>query len=95
MGFFSTNKYSTKEHYLSSKEIKRLVTTTSVKSLNRREENVVEELLITRRGADGKISMSQINEVLLKLKNQNKISKYDKDALIQIFKDYFDYKLKI
>ena len=94
MGWFSTNKYSTKEHYLSSQEIKRLVSTTSVRSLDGAEENIVEGLVIARRGNDGKISLSQIDEVLKKLKNQSRISKYDRIALMQIFKSYFENKNK-
>ena len=92
MGWFSTNKYSTKERYLSSKEIKRLVSTSSVRSLDSKEESVVEDLVIIRRGSDGKISLMQIDGVLKKLKNQSKISKYDRIALMQIFEMYFKSK---
>lgn len=90
MSFFSTNKYSTKEHYLSKEEIGRLVSVSQVKSLSQSEERVVEGLLETRRGADGKISLAQINEVLIKLKNQNQISKYDKEGLMRIFESHFN-----
>ncbi len=87
--FFSSNKYPTKEHQLSRQTIEALVSRTKVNSLDGAEEGEVEEALDKRRGGDGKISLQQIYESLLKLKNQNKISPTDKDGLMRVFQDYF------
>ena len=90
--FFNTNKYDTKECYFSKEEIKRLVSSYKIKSLDSEEESLVEDLVITRRGNDGKISLYQIDEVLKKMMDQNKISKYDRSALMQSFERFFKSK---
>ncbi len=91
MGFFSSpaDKYSAEEQSLTEVEIKQLVSTLNVQSLDQKEEQLVEQLLIKRRRGDGKISLRQIYEVLLKLDNQNKISEIDRKGLMKVFENHF------
>lgn len=90
--FFSTTKYSPTEHPLSEIEIKKLVSTILVNTLKQGEESLVEEAIIARRHGDGKISLRQIYEVLTQLKNQHKISVYDRDGLMKVFSNQFNDK---
>ena len=97
MGFFSdylfsspSHKYSDTEHFLSELEITKLVSEYKIKSLTHGEENLVEQTIIARRLGDGKISLRQIYEALSKLKVSNKISKYDREALMKLFQVYYD-----
>lgn len=81
----SKYKYSNDEKHLSTKEIKDLVSRIKVRTLDKDEEVLVENEILSRRGSDGKISMRQIEEILRNLMNKNKISRADKEKLIQIF----------
>ena len=89
--FTSTSgKYPQDEHPLAEKEIRALVSKIHVRSLEQSEENLVEEAIVSRRRGDGKISLRQIYEVLTQLKNQNKISVYDRDGLMKVFVEHFN-----
>lgn len=88
--FGSAIKYSTKEHYLTELEIKKLVSHERVISIDQQNANDIEPAIIARRHGDGKISLQQIYEVLLHLKNSGKISREDKDGLMRVFQDHFN-----
>jgi len=91
MGLFgTTNQYPKEEKQLSAVKIKQLVSRVKVKSLDNQEEILVEETIIARRRGDGKISLAQIYEALTKLKNQNQISKFDRDGLMRVFENHFN-----
>jgi hypothetical protein len=92
--FGNTSKFPKEEKNLSQRKIKDLVSRSKTKSLDQTEELLVEQVIMKRRRGDGKISLFQINEALTKLKNQNKISKFDMDSLNSVFKNYFDNKSK-
>ena len=77
------------EHQLSEFDIKKLVSHYKVRSLDSTEEGLVEQTIIARRHGDGKISLQQIYEILTQIKNQNKISRVDKDGLMRVFGEYF------
>ncbi len=90
MSFFGPSvKYSQTEHGLPEIEIRKIISHFKIKSLSSKEEDEVEQSLINKRGADGKISMQQVYEVLLALFHKHKISKIDLDDLLNIFEDYF------
>lgn len=88
---FSNNSssYSDVEHYLSSLEIKKMISNLHAKSLTDLEEQMVEDTIMARRGGDGKISMRQIDKALRELKQKNKISEIDRKALTNLFINYF------
>lgn len=86
--FSASGKYPQNEKPLTEKEIKLLVSRIKIKSLQPEEESLVEQSLLARRGSDGKISLRQIHEVLTKLKNQNKISHYDREGLMEVFEEH-------
>lgn len=86
-------KYSNIEKYLSEIEIKKLVSRIRIKSLDQKEESLVEQAIIKRRKSDGKISLRQIYEVLTNLMNQGKLSsRNDRDGLMRVFSEWFDKK---
>ena len=92
--FGTTSRFPKEEKNLSSLDIKKLVSRIKTKSLTQTEEVLIEQAIMKRRLGDGKISLFQINEALTKLKNQNKLSKFDVDSINAIFKNYFDTKSK-
>ncbi|MFH1946623.1 MAG: hypothetical protein ABIJ23_00485 [Candidatus Magasanikbacteria bacterium] len=87
--FGSSIKYSTVEHQLSEFDIKKLVSHYKVKSLDSTEEGLVEQTIVARRLGNGKISLQQVYETLTQLKNQNKISRVDRDGVMRVFSEYF------
>jgi len=87
--FGSSIQYPKTEHPFSEIEIKKLVSPYNVNTLKQSEAGLVEQAIITRRRGDGKISLQQIYETLTQLKNQNKISKQDRDGLMKDFVDFF------
>ena len=82
-------KYPTVEHPLSELEIKKLVSPYHVDTLSQAESGLVEQAIVARRRGDGKISLQQIYETLTQMKNQNKISRQDRDGLLSDFEKYF------
>lgn len=92
MGFFSNpaDKYSQSEKSLTTADIKRLVSRTSIKTLDQSEEGLVESELIARKGLDGRISMRQIYQVLISLEQRHKISTFDRKKLLKIFEQQLD-----
>ncbi len=86
--FGSSIKYSIVEHQLSEFDIKKLVSHYKVKSLDSNEEDLVEDTIIARRRGDGKISLQQIYEALTQMKDQNKISRQDRDGVMRVFEEF-------
>jgi len=88
--FFSTkSQYSQIEHPFTELELERMITHEHLNTLDQTQVELVRRAILGRRGGDGKISLRQIYEVLLQLKNQNKISKYDYAGLMKLFEKYF------
>ena len=86
-------KYSQYEHQITEYELKKIlghVHLTPGSSVSSADMKAVERALLFRRGNDGAISLQQIYETLLKLKNQNIITIYDYEALFEAFKQYFN-----
>src|SRR3989339_1592078 len=90
--FGSTKKYSTQEETLTNEEIKKIVSRLRIRSLDQKEEDLIEQAIAARRQGDGKISLQQIHEVLTKLKNQHSISDNDRRALMEVFTEYLEQK---
>ena len=86
----SGSKYSNKERPLTRAEIKQLVSSIKVRTIDSREEELIEKAIIDRRLGDGKISLRQIYEALSKLVSSGRISKYDRDGLMSVFKNHFN-----
>ncbi|HLD31638.1 MAG TPA: hypothetical protein VJB37_01965 [Patescibacteria group bacterium] len=90
--FGSTKKYSTQEETLTNEEIKKMVSRLRIRTLDQKEEDLIEQAIAARRQGDGKISLQQIHEVLTKLKNQHSISDNDRRALMEVFTEYLEQK---
>lgn len=91
MGLFSFSPlYSIQPHQLSEERIKKLVGVANIPYLKESEEALIQETIISRRRADGTISLQHIYEVLKELKNQHKISPILRDKTMSVFETYFD-----
>lgn len=90
MGLFGPSvMYSTQEYSLSELEVEKLVSYTKVHTLNQENKDLVRSAILGRRHGDGKISLQQIYETLLSLKDIYKISKEDKNGLMEVFKQHY------
>ncbi|KKW42240.1 MAG: hypothetical protein UY92_C0009G0044 [Candidatus Magasanikbacteria bacterium GW2011_GWA2_56_11] len=68
--------------------MRQLVSGTLIGTLESSEEKAVEEAILARRFGDGKISLRQIDEVLRRLQDQNRISPNDRRSLMRVFEKY-------
>lgn len=75
--------YSAEERQISEATIKQIVSSVRVRSLDSKEEKLVEEALIKRRGRDGRLSMRQAYEALISLEGSRKISQYDREGILK------------
>ncbi len=89
MSLFSANHHSQLEHQLTEAHLKLLVSSVHINTLKQEEAQIVREEILRRRGGDGQISLHQIYEVLTRLKDQNKISKFDRESIMKRFVEYF------
>jgi len=90
MSWFSSNNYSQVEKMIVEAHLKKLCSWVGMANLTQTESLLVFNALSNRRGMDGRISLHQIYEVLNQLKEENKISKYDRDGLMKRFQEYFE-----
>ncbi len=92
MGFFSSVSYPTDEHPLTENEIKKLITYIHVPTLNGHEdrEKLIQESLLHARHGNGTISQQKIFTVLTQLKDQNRITVYDRDAVMKTLVEYLN-----
>lgn len=82
-------KYSQDKHPISTIEIKKLVSPLHTRTLDQDEESSVEIALVSKKEAqDGKLSLQNIYEILLKMRGKE-ISKFDYTNLLQVFVDYY------
>ena len=93
MGLFGpTIKYSQREHQLPEIELKKFLShihITPGSSVGDADRDAVLASVMARRGGDGSISLQQIYEVLMQLRNQNKITKIDFQTLMKDFEMYY------
>ena len=91
MGFFTSVHYPIEEHHLTEIDVRRLVTYIHVPSLEHHmdREKLVQDAILDRRKGDGKISLEQIYELLTHLKDQNQITKYDRDGSMKVLQEHF------
>ena len=89
MPWFSSNKYSQDEKQITSDRIKKLTSSVGLQTLSFTESVIVTDAIIDKRGSDGDISLYQVYEVLNQLKNEGKISKYDRDGIMKRFEKYY------
>ncbi|MDO8626243.1 MAG: hypothetical protein Q7K39_02155 [Candidatus Magasanikbacteria bacterium] len=94
MGFFSSVKYSTVEHYLTEHDVKRVITYIKIPTLASHPERdrLIQDAILGRRRGDGKISLQQIYDVLTSLKNANQITKYDRAEVMKEMKLFYEQK---
>jgi Fe2+ or Zn2+ uptake regulation protein len=92
MSLFSSNHYSQTEYQLTEDHLKLIVSFARINTLKQEEARMAREEILRRRGGDGQISLYQIYEVLTRLKDQNKISKFDRDSIMKKFEEYFSKK---
>ena len=89
MSWFSSNKYSQKQKYITEDQIKKACIWVGDANISQADSEITFEVVIKKRGTDGQISLYQVYDVLTKLKNQGKISKYDRKDIMERFEEYF------
>jgi hypothetical protein len=87
MSWFSSNKYSQKQKYITKKQIKDFCTWVGDANISQADSKATFEAVLKKRGTDGQMSLSQVYDALTKLKNQSKISKSDRSDIIKRFEE--------
>ncbi len=97
MGWFSSVKYSQEEHPLTDFEVHKYITYLHAPTLEHHpeREKMVQDAILARRHADGKISLQQIYELLTHMKDTNQITKYDRDGIIKVLKNYLSTRTSV
>ncbi len=97
MGWFSSVKYSQEEHPLTEFEVRKYVTYLHVPTFEHHPEQakMVQDAILARRNGDGKISLQQIYETLTHMKDTNQISKYDRDGVMKVLKNYLSTRTQV
>ena len=97
MGFFSTILYSQEEHPLTEFEVRKFVTYLHVPTLEHHleREKMVQDAILARRHSDGKISLQQIYETLTHMKDTNQITKYDREGIMKVLKQYLSTRTQV
>jgi hypothetical protein len=85
--FGPTIKYSQDKHQLTTEQVKHLMWHTHLASISQDNKDTVAAAVLARRDNDDKISLQRIYEVLTQLKNQNRITKMDRDLFMKIFQE--------
>ena len=85
--FGPTIKYSRDLHQLTGEQVKHLMWHTHLVSVNQANKDAVAAAVLAKRDSDDKISLQHIYETLTKLKNENRITKMDRDLFMKIFQE--------
>ena len=88
MSFFGST-YSNTPHHLHEADVRHLVSSNRVASVDYHDEQYVETAILAHRDSEHRISMQKIHDVLTSLRNEGKISEDDKKGLMVVFKDFF------
>ncbi|HBB38373.1 MAG: hypothetical protein UV82_C0009G0022 [Candidatus Magasanikbacteria bacterium GW2011_GWD2_43_18] len=94
MGFFdyifgSNAAYSSEMKAVSREQIRMFVSQSSVRTLDSKEEDAIEDALATAR-QDGKISLQKVDKTLQSLVSKRVISINDKKGVFTLFEQYFE-----
>jgi len=91
MGLFGRAKtYSQVQKPLPKEVILRLISRSSINTLDKAEEIEVEQAILSARKGDGKISLNEIDTLLRKMARDNRISENDRLALTRVCVEYFN-----
>jgi hypothetical protein len=82
-------KYSRDKHQLTMEDLKRILWHVHLASISEANKEAVQQAVLARRIEGDKISLQTIYETLTKMKDQNQITKSDRDQFIKIFQEYF------
>ena len=80
-------KYSRDKHQVTTEQIKRLMWSLQSTSISETNKDTVAEAILAKRDNDDKISLQNIYEALTKLKNENHITKSDRDSFMKVFQE--------
>lgn len=92
--FGPTIKYSQDRHQVSTEQIKRLMLHTHLVDISQANKDTVTEAVLAKRDSEDKTSLQHIYEVLTRLKNENRITKIDRDLFMKIFVEFFTQNFK-
>ncbi len=83
--------YSTTLHHLPEADIRHLVSSHKVASVDYHDEQIVETAILAHRDGQHQISLQKIHDILSNLRNEGKIAENDKVGLMTVFKDYYNH----
>lgn len=87
-------KYPRDKHPVTAEQIKHQMWHTHLASINQGNKDTVAEAVLARRDSADKISLQHIYETLTRLKNENRITKIDRDSFMKIFVEFFTQQFK-
>ena len=67
---------------------------THLGSMNQENKDTVAAAVLAKRDGDDKTSLQHIYEVLTRLKNENRITKIDRDSFMKVFQEFFNQQFK-
>ena len=62
---------------------------THLATISQENKDTVSEAVLAKRDGEDKISLQHIYETLTTLKNQNRITKIDRDSFMHVFEEFF------
>ena len=92
--FGATIKYPQDKRQITTEQIKHLMWNTHLTSISQANKDTVAEAVLTKRNGEDKISLQHIYEVLTRLKNENRITKIDRESFMKIFLGFFTEQFK-
>ncbi len=92
--FGPTIKYPQDKHLVTTEQIKHLMWHTHLVSISQANKDTVAEAVLAKRQSDDKISLQYIYETLTRLKNENRITKIDRDSFMHVFEEFFTQQFK-
>ncbi len=97
MGFFNSIHYSQDEHPLTEFEVHKYVTYLHIPTLEHHpdREKMIQDAILARRKGDGKISLQQMYELLTHMKETNQITKYDREGVMKVLKNYLSTRTSV
>jgi DNA-binding PadR family transcriptional regulator len=87
--FGPSAKYSRDKHQLTAEDLKRILWHVHLASISETNKQAVQQAVLGRRVEGDKISLQTIYETLTKMKDQNQITKSDREQFMKIFQEYF------
>ncbi len=87
-------KYPQDRHQITTEQVKHLMWHTHLTSISQENKDTVAEAVLAKRDGEDKTSLQHIYEVLTRLKNENRITKIDRDSFMHVFQEFFTQQFR-